>query len=172
MAGASRAGSMGAMTTLTPARAFAPVELDRRRASQFGRILAAVAFGAIGIATIALAMAFPLALGVVAEDPGLRVAAADLAVASRAADLWWIVAGIGALHLVALLTVLDRGIWGKRIALVLAGAGAAGAAAAQIALVGSGTVVGDAADFANGAALVYGVIVVAVVLIQPRERTA
>ena len=128
MAGAAGAGSMGSMTTLTPARAFAPVGPDRRRVSQFGAIVAAMAFGAIGIAAIALAMAFPLALGVVAEDPGLRVAAADLAVASRAAEVWWIVAGIGALHLVALLTVLDRGIWGKRIALVLSGTGAVGAA--------------------------------------------
>lgn len=157
------------MTTMNPARPMTALGIDRERVSHLAAIVAAVVFGGIGLVAIALGMSFPLALGVVAEQ-SLAVSASDLAVADRIADYWWILAALGALHLVALMTVLNRGVWGKRIAIVLAGAGAAGAAAAQIALVMSGAAFGDHAGVANGLALVYAVVVVSVVLIQPREE--
>lgn len=143
----------------------------RDRISRPAAIVAAITFGAIGLLSIALAMAFPMALGVVEQQP-LAVPAADLALADRIADYWWVLAAAGALHFVALLTVLDRGIWGKRIALVLSGIGAVGAAAVQVALVSSGAAVGEGAALTNGVALVYAVVVVAVVMIRPRELVA
>ena len=143
----------------------------RDRVSRAAAVVAALTFGAIGLVSVALAMAFPLALGVVEQQP-LAISAADLALADRIADYWWVLAAAGALHFVALLTVLDRGIWGKRVALVLSGVGAMGAAAVQVVLVTSGAAFGEGAAVTNGVALAYAVVVVAVVMIHPREAPA
>jgi hypothetical protein len=137
------------------------------RLSTVAAIVAAVSFSLMGLIFVAVGMAFPLALSVVAQQH-LLVSASDLALAQQLAPFWPVFVAAGALSFVAALAVLDGGHWGKRIAVVIAGTGTLLAIAVGIMLVvGGGT--RDALDVANGVGIVYLVALATTVAVQVRR---
>lgn len=150
------------MSIQNPARhAPAYAGLERAVVSRTGAFAAAAIFGMIGVSLVALAAAFPLALEVIA-DQGLAIPAADLALARQVAPLWPALALAGTVNLAAGLAVLDGGVLGKTIALVVAGAGAALSTA--IALVAAA----PGAEVAAAVGGAYGVALIGTILVQRR----
>jgi hypothetical protein len=130
--------------------------------SRIGAFAAATVFGMVGVTLVALAAAFPLSLEVVATHH-LAVPPGDLALASRIAPLWPAFALAGAANLAAGVAVLDGGVLGKRIALVIGGIGAALTAATALVTTGS------LADVATALAGAYLVALVGTIVVQRRS---
>lgn len=140
---------------------------DRARLSTASAIVAAISFSLMGLIFVAVGMAFPLALSVVAQQH-LPISPTDLALAERLTPFWPVFVGAGALSFVAALAVLDGGRWGKRIAIVVAGTGTLLATAVGVMLVIRGGNP-DALDVANGVGIVY--LIALATTIAVRERT-
>jgi hypothetical protein len=151
-------------STATPVSISVP---SGSRLSTVAAIVAAVSFSLMGLVFVAVGMAFPLALSVVAQQH-LPVSASDLALAQQLAPFWPVFVGAGALSFVAALAVLDGGRWGKRIAVVVGGTGTLLATAVGITLVVSGGS-RDALDVANGVGIVYLVALATTVAVQVRR---
>lgn len=137
------------------------------RLSTAAAIVAALSFSLMGLIFVAVGMAFPLALSVVAQQH-LPVSASDLALAQQLSPFWPVFIGTGVLSFVAALAVLDGGRWGKRIAIVVAGTAALLATAVGIMLVIAGGS-RDALDVANGVGVVYLIALATTVAVQVRR---
>ena len=85
-----------------PSRAGVVVIATVATTTVIGLLLAAVTF-------FALAIAFPLA-GPIAEHYGLAVRAADLELARRFADFWWVFAGLTAASLAGAAIVVVKAV--------------------------------------------------------------
>ena len=130
--------------------------------SRTGAYAAATIFGMIGVTLVALAAAFPLALEVIATHD-LIVPPGDLAAATQIAPLWPALAFAGAANLAAALAILDAGALGKRIALIVAGIGAALAAAMAL------TTAGPTAEVGTALAGAYIVALIGTIVVQRRD---
>jgi hypothetical protein len=155
------------MSIQVPAQTRPLAGLNREVISRAGAIGAATIFAAAGLVLVALGSAFPLALAVI-EQRHLAVSPADLALAERIAPFWAAFVAAGAASFTAVFGILDRGALGKRIAIVVAGATASLAVAAEVVLVTSGADA-VATSVATGVATIFAIALVASVVVQRRD---
>ena len=93
----------------------------------------------------------------------LIVPPGDLAAATQIAPLWPALAFAGSANLAAGLAILDAGALGKRIALIVAGIGAALAAAMAL------TTAGPTAEVGTALAGAYIVALIGTIVVQRRD---
>lgn len=156
---------MAIQSVSTPSGAFG--RPDRAGVTRMGALAAASVFTIAGLALIGVGSAFPLAFAVI-EARELAIPAAELAFAERLSPFWPALVALGAVNFAAAFAILDRGRFGKRVAMVVAGATAALAVVAEVVLVASRA---DAASVgvATGVASLFIVAFVATLFVQRRD---